>query len=219
MHLRFRSKEDRVLRIAFSGSGGTGKTTLAEWLADFVYPLSSSIVVLPSATRFCIDSLGYSTAENGDSWMSLHSATVRKFWIASSTADIVISERCVLDEVAYQSWYLDKCRNEGNMFEFELGMSIQHILLQQALNEVLDTWDYIYVKRPLEGVKIEDDGVRSTSKEYQLDIDEILVGVIGDMIQQIDIASEKILVLPPDNEDCKEFLKGEMSKWQTKFQS
>jgi len=151
--------------------------------------------------------------------MALHSATIRLFWAATCKSEVLISERCALDEVAYQAWYVEKCTREGRREEISLGTSVYHILLQQSLSEIVGVWDFIYIKRPLLDVPIEDDGVRSLDRQYQLEVDEKILQTVADLIRLVPIASEKIRVLPLDNEDCRDFLREEMSEWMTKLRT
>jgi hypothetical protein len=224
-----------TLRIALLGTGGVGKTTLCEWIQQQVEKsVSSNVKVLGSATRHVAEIFDLDVAEDGNSWLSLYSALQRRLWMAEyDDQDVVLSERCTLDEVAYQIWLIESRKKTAlalgdelteviqAQFEIELNLaaSVLQVLIHQALDDLLGYWDFVYFKPPLRSVEIEDDGFRSLSVEYRDEIDTIMLGLITELISEIPGVSDKIRVLPPDLNDSKKFLVEEIENWQTVFSS
>jgi hypothetical protein len=229
-----------TLHIALTGSGGTGKTTLSEWISEQISNSpdiadSEEVITLTSATRYIADLFDLDVAEQGTSHLSLYSAIQRRFWMAKYAHEnsVILSERCCLDELAYQMWHVRDLQrsleeNYGTLsdegirireVEIAFAMSVQFILYHQSLDDALNYWDFIYYKPPLKSVEIENDGVRSIDEKYRDEIDQIMFDLIIELIREVPMTSDKIRVLPPDLDDSKRFLTEEFENWMTTFNS
>jgi len=203
------------MRIAFTGSHGTGKTTAAKILRRVLNEEmeGTSIAPLGSVTRSV---LTWGRSGSGDSGPvlspeenSFQLACIyerRKMMLAKGamSADYVISERWALDETAYQ---LYKARKNT------LGGDATHTLrvCQMEMNwEFNNYWDLIYFI-PADDRPVEDDGTRPGSKDYQLEIDNTVKETLKTYKR-----SHKIKTMPTDLELWEPYFRKEVQSWKAK---
>jgi len=203
------------MRITFTGSHGTGKTTASRILRKILseeYP-EATVAPLGSVTRSVLSWGGKDRDESGpvlspDS-NSFQLACIyerRRMMLAkgSMSADYVISERWAMDETAYQ---LHKARKD--MMDRDSSHTLRVCQMEMDW-EYNNYWDKIYYI-PANGRPVEEDGTRPTDKEYQVDIDEV-IQVHLKMYKR----STKIKTVPTKLEDLEEFFKKEVLGWKKK---
>ena len=155
---------NKTLRIALSGSGSTGKSTLLKALQST--ELASRITFLPEITR-SLKEKGFPINEAGNlptQIMVMNTHTSNLFCY-----DNFIVDRCLLDGFSYTKWLKDY-RN-----------AIPDWFMQYAYNVTttyLPAYDLIgYL--PIE-FAAENDGIRSANEEFRQQVDEIMRSFIAD---------------------------------------
>lgn len=222
------------MKIAFCGAGGSGKTTLVNWISKEVFPellpetiTTDDVVVLGSATRAARDLCGVKLVQEGSDSTQLYSQIIRRLWtFEHQESKVVISERTGLDEIVYQrerflrlEAELEAKRESLDVSEIEsldatlnLALATLMVLSSVAIEELFTFWDVVYWKRPWSGAPLEDDGVRSTDLVYNTLIDELFEEQISVIRQAM---PDKFVLLPDELGEAKSFLiEREFDKWQ-----
>ncbi len=152
------------MRFAFTGAHGTGKSSVLNGLADWLYTRQIEVLNNSSSARHIINS-GMDINENGDDKIQLivQSSHVQKF-----CKDQWMTDRCVVDGYAYTE-YLHK---QGKVSLDTL--NITKILMKQFL-PLYDHIFYVPIEFPIVA-----DQVRSTDTPFQRDIDDIISKTLGD---------------------------------------
>jgi thymidylate kinase len=146
-----------VLKIAFVGTHGVGKTTLCYELAAWMKRREARVDMVREVARRCPLPINRETTLDAQSWI-LHTQIAEEIALASQQ-DVVICDRSVLDNYAY----------------------LVHRLGPQAvLDELVAHWMRTYTH--LFKVPIVDspsfDGVRDTSRVFQDAIDQEVDGLL-----------------------------------------
>lgn len=218
------------LRIAMTGVHATGKTTLSKWLVDEILTKLVSpedIHVLGSATRATRELCGATLNEAGEDSTQLWSQVMRTFWeFEHKDKPVLISERCGLDEASYQQARVEKLgrelqsglilssgsvANQEKQALLQCAIATTQVLLNQGMQEISNYWDFVYWKRPWDGVSIEMDDARSDSVEYQMLVDSCFEKFISIASQ---VCPERVIEIPRELGEAKEFLVEEIPKWQ-----
>lgn len=176
----------KQVRIALSGSHGTGKT----WIMDGVQNALelNGIVVgrVESPTRF-IKSLGFKNNEDSGFETQLLSGTervVRQRKVAlDPKVQVVLADRCLVDELAYNEYLqeqLDVCTDDGFYANRDLQLCTD-VLEKFLYSDVIvnEYWDTIYYKPLHQDFPPEDDGDRSTALNFWHRIDEAVPALMG----------------------------------------
>jgi len=152
------------MKIAYSGSHGTGKTTSAYETCWFYKKQKNSSVYLISET---IRECPFPINQNGTAETNLWSITtqLKKELEKSLIYDIIICDRPVIDTLAY--CYID-CR--------ELYYDVYPICKRH-----INTYDYIYFKSIQNNDYLIDDGVRDMDTEYRQRIEDKLLSIYDEM--------------------------------------
>ena len=175
------------MRISFSGTANTGKTTL---ITNFlhVWPQYKT----PARTyRDLIKEKNYShssqsTPETQLDVLSFMIGQLAEFPVGSK----VIHDRCPLDNLAYTLW----CHEKGIE-----GFDKQFVDTSIALaRESMKNLDIIFLLSYDDSIKIEADGLRETNKEYILEIDNIFK-VLYDQYSQ-NLSAD--IFFPKDDSPC-----------------
>ncbi|MFH1144620.1 MAG: ATP-binding protein [Candidatus Eisenbacteria bacterium] len=176
-----------VLKIAFVGTHGVGKTTLCYELAAWMKKREARVDMVREVARRCPLPINRETTLAAQSWI-LHSQIADEIQLANEQ-DIVICDRSVLDNYAYL---------------------VHRIGPQAALDELVAYWMRSYThlfKVPIVDVPAFD-GVRDTTRDFQEAIDreiELLIDRFGVPVLRLDPAeraewiehvAEQIGVLP-----------------------
>lgn len=217
------------INIAATGSFSVGKTTAVTLIKDLIQKeLGTDVIVLPSIPRMVVDLTGFDPKTVDNDEFQLYSLFFRRHLQLESLKQPIplLSERCGLDEVAFQAYRCDdlvKKANSGILVPSQGGGSVQwqndlqaqytvahaalQTLIQQTVYELSGFWNAVYRFKP-SGIKIEDDGVRPTDPEYQAAIEEKLDWAINS------IGIEGIKEVPSDLADQKEFFELELrNEW------
>ncbi len=147
------------MKIGIMGSHGTGKTTLALRLAAEMKQREpgKTVSMVAETARNCPWPINKATTEEAQRWIFLEK--MRQELEASRSADIVVCDRTVLDNLAY-------AERAGL---FHLVMDFFH----GAIRWMKTNYDRIHFLRPA-GVPIAADGFRDTDPDFQAEIDVIL---------------------------------------------
>jgi nicotinamide riboside kinase len=148
-------------RIAIVGSFSTGKTTLAEAVAE---PLG--LPLLPEAARE-VAALGFKLDK--DATPEVETLIFLKHFYNEMAHPDFVADRSLLDVMAYAGWVLDHqdWRKERALFD-ECKKIAQHRLRSQYTHVF-----YLPIEFP-----IVLDGLRPDDTEFQKDIDERIVGLL-----------------------------------------
>lgn len=149
------------IRVALTGAHGTGKTTIVELLRNELHSQGYSVSIIGGTTRAVLDVV------NEDDWrVELLSSAYRYMQelelAKQSNADVILSERMGLDEVAYATF-------KGR--EKHIVKTLQDI----AEQETLDFWDAVFYKPIHPDYELVNDGVRPTDPKIQKQIDKLVV--------------------------------------------
>jgi GTPase SAR1 family protein len=140
-----------VLKIAFVGTHGVGKTTLCYELAAWMKRREARVDMVREVARRCPLPINRATTRDAQSWI-LHTQIAEEIALASQQ-DVVICDRSVLDNYAYL---------------------VHRLGPQPVLDELVSHWMKTYTH--LFKVPIVDtpsfDGVRDTSRAFQESIDQ-----------------------------------------------
>ena len=146
-----------VLKIAFVGTHGTGKTTLCYELAAWMKKREARVDMVREIARRCPLPINQDTTLDAQSWI-LHRQIAEEIQIASEQ-DVVICDRSVLDNYAYL---------------------IHRLGPQPVLDDLVRHWMKTYshlFKVPIVSAPAFD-GTRDTSAAFQRGIDREVDGLI-----------------------------------------
>ena len=152
------------MRIAFTGSHSTGKTTLLEAVRET--KKLKDIAIITEVVRNFQKNYNIKLNEQSDSFSQL--LICNEYLKILLTNDHFLSDRSMIDCLVYTTWLY---RNtQSNIPDFV-------IRYQEALlNEYMKLYDHIFYT-PIEFPLVED-GVRSSKSEYRDQIDSICKEVI-----------------------------------------
>ena len=144
--------------VSFTGAQSTGKTTLLNSLKE----KNKDINFIDEVTRRINREYDLPINESGSSLTQLmimadHVANVyRKY-----DNDLVILDRCVVDGLVYSQWLYDNRKISLSMYN--LAVEVYHSIFRE--------YDIIFYTDPKD-VELNDDGERSTNKEFRNSIIE-----------------------------------------------
>tara|TARA_R110000824_G_scaffold78371_1_gene197856 strand:+ start:966 stop:1724 length:759 start_codon:yes stop_codon:yes gene_type:complete len=150
------------MRIAVSGTGNSGKTTLVK---SFLYTWTNYI----SPERTYRNIIEEKDLQHSSNTTTQTQSEILNFMIdqlqESDREDNIIYDRCPLDNIVYSMW----C-NEKNIKDF----TKKHLTKQIALmKESMRSIDLIFLCRFDPKQAIEDDGFRDTDKDFITEVDNI----------------------------------------------
>lgn len=148
------------MKVAFIGTHGVGKTTLAYGLAMRLKQLGANVGFLEELARRCPFPINEDTSLEAQTWILME--TIRREIELSQIYEDVVCDRSVVDNYCY--------------LEYALGR-------RQALYELVrywaDTYDLLF-KVPIRREFLRDDGTRSTDRAFQEGIDRTLDALLGE---------------------------------------
>ena len=150
------------MRIAFSGTGNSGKTTLVK---SFLYTWKN--YTTPEKTYREIleeDNLPHSSKTTTKTQEKILNFMIDQVQ-GSVQADKVVYDRCPLDNLAYSMWCHDK-KIEGFTKNF---VTEQIALMRQSMSYL----DIIFLCRFDEKQAVKDDGFRDTDVKFIKEVDNI----------------------------------------------
>jgi len=190
------------MKITFTGSHGTGKTTAMNMLYRVLD--DNGIETLSSTTRELID-LGWKNEQPG---FELACVYLRRQWMLELNGigcSHVLSERWAMDETAYQ---MTKVRQRQTSDRNE--NHILRVCQMEMKWELENYWDIVYYI-PVDDRPVEGDGTRPTDKSYQLEIDNAIKDILKPYKK-----STKIRTMPTDIELWPDYFSKEVESWETK---
>jgi thymidylate kinase len=148
------------VKVAFIGTHGVGKTTLAYGLAMRLKQLGANVGFLEEVARRCPLPINEGTSLEAQTWILME--TIRREIELESLYTEVVCDRSVIDNYCY--------------LEFSLGR-------REALFELVAHWAGTYdllFKVPIRPEYLQQDGTRSTDLAFQRAIDEKLSELLTD---------------------------------------
>jgi len=150
------------MRIAFSGTGNSGKTTL---LKSFLYTWSN--YTTPDKTYRNI--LEEEELPHSSKLTTTTQETILNFMIdqvqSTKKDETIAFDRCPLDAIAYSMWAHDK-KIKGFSKKF---VTEQINLMKESMRSL----DIIFLCRFDHNQAVQDDGFRDTDKEFIVEVDNI----------------------------------------------
>lgn len=150
------------MRIAFSGTGNSGKTTLVR---SFLYTWDNYITPEETYRDLLIkEDLSHSSETTTDTQKKILNFFIEQVQERDKKAKVVY-DRCSLDNIAYTLWCHEKGK-EGFDKDF---VTSQISLMRESLRFL----DIIFLCRFDEKQSVEDDGVRDTDVDFIKEVDNI----------------------------------------------
>lgn len=146
------------MKVAFIGTHGVGKTTLAYGLAMRLKQLGANVGFLEEVARRCPLPINESTSLEAQTWILME--TIRREIELEQLYTEVVCDRSVVDNYCY----------------LELGLGRRAALLE-LVRYWAGTYDLL-VKVPIQEHLLRDDGTRSTDLAFQRAIDRTLDDVV-----------------------------------------
>jgi energy-coupling factor transporter ATP-binding protein EcfA2 len=196
------------MKIAFTGSHGTGKTTASNMLKEIIKSIhpSMSVETLGSATRNVLEwgTGGLIVSPGSDSFqlVCIYERRNQMLTKESLESDFVISERWAMDENAYQLYKVKKYPS------IEYSSPTLKVCKMELEWELENYWDIIYYI-PVDDRLVEEDGIRPGDKDYQLAIDRMLGKVMEPYVD-----NPKFRELPTNLNSLREFFIKEVKSWE-----
>tara|TARA_R110000787_G_scaffold217356_1_gene326192 strand:- start:378 stop:1136 length:759 start_codon:yes stop_codon:yes gene_type:complete len=182
------------MRIAFSGTGNSGKTTL---LKSFLYTWST----YNTPDKTYRDLIEEENLPHSSKLTTTTQESILNFMIdqtqSTSKDDNTAFDRCILDNIAYSMWAHDK-KVEGFTKKF---VTKQIKLMKEAMRSL----DIIFLCRFDPNQAIQDDGFRDVSKQFITEVDNIFYSLYRQYTEnpEADIFFPKgdspCIILLPDN--------------------
>ena len=150
------------MRISFSGTGNSGKTTL---IKSFLYTWDNYITPKKTYRDILIEEdLSHSSNTTTDTQEKILNFFIEQSQEHKKGAKVVY-DRCSLDNIAYTMW----CHEKGIEGFDKAYVTKQIALLKESLRFI----DIIFLCRFDESQTVEDDGVRDTDVDYIKEVDNI----------------------------------------------
>ena len=163
------------MRIGFTGSQGSGKTTLAELVAEQF----DGVTFVPSTARVALQQ-GYKINTEADPISQLLTTVSRIAAEYNARGHIILSDRTPLDSLAYTCYQYDKVWSEEEKTGFYLDTSFA------VVEQAMERYDHIFYFPPYFAPAA--DGVRSVNTDYQIRID----GYIRKLIKKFDLPVHEV---------------------------
>ena len=163
-------------KVAFIGSHGIRKTTAAHGFANAMQRAGRSVEYGREVVRD--NPLGINEGATGEAQLWVLVSQIRQELTLAPKAEVLVLDRGVMDNFAY---YLRACGGEDR------------IAVEPMAREWSKTYDLVVRLRP--DVDLSADGVRSTSDDFRMEIEQILDGYLGDFItgeRLVDVAASEI---------------------------
>lgn len=142
------------MKVAFIGTHGVGKTTLAYGLATHLKQIGANVGFLEEVARRCPFPINEETSVEAQTWILVE--TIRREIELLQIYPELVCDRSVLDNYCY--------------LELAFGR-------QKALFDLVRYWSGTYdllVKVPIREELLQDDGIRSTDRVFQRAVDDLI---------------------------------------------
>lgn len=143
------------MKIAITGTHGTGKTTLSYNLAAYYKSIGKSVKIIQEVTRSCPFPINQKMTIEAAKWIYLEHA---KKELEACKNQVIIGDRSVFDSFAYSEY-------------FQFNDDEQLIKLKNLALQELDNYDLLIFVRP--DMPIQADGIRSNDLEFQSGVDKM----------------------------------------------
>lgn len=171
--------EDRKLKIAFSGPSGTGKTTLAKWLAEeegLPFISSSMSDLIPDSKE-----LPQYQLVRESSWESLLMFARHKRYQAY--AEGFVTDRSFIDGITYYTYKLGINNTEAS----PISSQASEEFIDKSLEYLLEDFDYIFIlpmdyRKPWE---VEDNNKRNTNRIFQWGIGHMMTSTTRELLSSM----------------------------------
>ncbi len=160
-------------KIAFIGTHGTRKTTYSHGLAYYLKTHGINADLLYEVARKSPLPINEARTPSTQRWI-LHTQIAEELAFEKQELDALVCDRSVLDNYAY---FVEKFGRDS--------------ALDAVVKSHVKTYDLL-IKVPITTGEIDDDGIRSTSKEFQTRIDEIVQNLLKEF---------GVIVIPFENID------------------
>jgi GTPase SAR1 family protein len=151
--------ERRVLKIAFLGSHGVGKTTLCFELAARLKRRDLRVDIVKEVARACRLPLNQDTTVEAQSWI-IHTQIAQEIE-TTIDHDVIVCDRSILDNYAYMVHKFGRIQ-----------------LFDGIMRSWIPTYDFL-IKVPIIAPPSYD-GLRDTRGDYQQEIDRLIESLIRD---------------------------------------
>lgn len=154
------------MNVYFTGAQGTGKTTLANILAD-----QYGFKKIPSVTRSLIEKGELSVEETSQgATPETQKIIFDEYYKAFREQKTIVSDRFLTDVLAYTKYIWSRDEDEESLKEIHRERELlDNLAWEQGL--MYGDADAVVFYCPIE-FEIEDDGLRDTNEEYRKAIDE-----------------------------------------------
>lgn len=155
-----------LMKVAFIGTHGVGKTTLCYDLAAALKKRDVAVELVREVARECPLPINRDTTLRSQAWI-LHTQIAWELH-AESKAEVVVCDRAVLDNYCYLK------RALGSSPDAVGGVA-------QALGDLARSWTATYdllFRVPISG-DLRFDGIRDTDVAFQREIDELIAATLG----------------------------------------
>lgn len=150
------------MKIGFTGAQSTGKTTLLNALKSEKF--FKEFDFCEGVTRW-VNKLGININENGDDLTQ--EIILMKHVYNLYTHDNMIADRTIIDVLVYSIWMHDNGKISEDTY----------LEVVKVFEKAIKEYDYIFFIEP--EFEITDDGVRSSDKKFQDEINEIFKNVLS----------------------------------------
>lgn len=166
-------EEKEMKKIAFIGTHGTRKTTYSHGLAYYLKTQGINADLLYEVARKSPLPINEDRTPSTQRWI-LHTQIAEELAFEKQEIDALVCDRSVLDNYAY---FVEKFGRD--------------VALDAIVKSHVKTYDLL-IKVPITRDQIDDDGIRSTDKDFQRRIDETV---------DILLKSFGVIVVPFENID------------------
>ncbi|MBI1973366.1 AAA family ATPase [Candidatus Micrarchaeota archaeon] len=156
------------MKLAIIGTHGTGKTSLAHAVMSALKEAGINAGMTQEQVRNCPIKIGTENEKNVKAELWIICRQIADEVEKSAAHDVVVCDRSVLDTLAYYTWMLER---DSKLAESD-------VVADRAAHKLVDEWlssynHFFYVQRS-ESTLVPD-GFRSTSPEWQREIDDIVL--------------------------------------------
>lgn len=158
-------------QINFTGAQGTGKTTLLNMFKDRV---TKGYIFNTEVVRNIIKTRGINFNEGGDGRSQEYIFMAYLNFLIENKNEDYISDRCIIDPLAYSIWLYRNNRIDKSIVDFQL-RTTEAAIRNGYLKNV-----YYF---PIE-FDVVNDGVRSTNEKFRHEIDAIIRDILYSMVDK-----------------------------------
>lgn len=159
-----------MMKIAFSGASGTGKTSVARELLQTPFAEAQGLLLVGVDSRALLTTLGLGLANKISStqYRVFQTMYISRKIVAESIDDSFVTERSFADCLAY--WRIH-CAQSATTEENEL--------IERICRDRISQYD-VHFLFPVGYLKLEEDGFRHTQIDYHAKYQAVLQGILTD---------------------------------------